>query len=97
MIGQIAARTDEMRIERRLTDPRTKTGNVKLPIRRAITAVVTAIASGCKGFSEMEHLTKGLGPGARGKLGLTKRIPDTTAGDLVAKLNPLKPCKQFCF
>ena len=88
MIGQIAARTDEMRIERRLTDPRTKTGNVKLPIRRAITAVVTAIASGCKGFSEMEHLTKGLGPGARGKLGLTKRIPDTTASDLVAKLNP---------
>jgi predicted transposase YbfD/YdcC len=88
MIGQITARTAEMRIESRLTDPRTKTGNVKLPMRRAITAVVTAIASGCKGFGEMEHLTKGLGAGARSKLNLTKRIPDTTAGDLLARLNP---------
>ena len=88
MIGQLAARTDEMNIEKRLTDPRTKAGNIKLSLRRAVTCTVAAIASGCKGFGEMEHLTKGLGTGARRRLNLPKRIADTTVADLAARLEP---------
>lgn len=88
MIGQLVARTDEMNIEKHLTDPRTKSGNIKLSMRRAITCTVTALAGGCKGFGEAEGLTKRLGAGARVALGLPGRIPDTTLSDLVVKLNP---------
>ncbi len=88
MVGQLAVRTGELNVEKRVTDPRTKLGNVKLSPRQAITATVAGIASGCKGFAELEHLTKGLGQGARRKLNLARRIPDTTAADLMARLNP---------
>jgi hypothetical protein len=50
--------------------------------------VVVSIAAGCKSLSELEKLTEEMSPAARRKLKLNRRVPDTTARDVLTKLAP---------
>lgn len=54
-----------------------------------IKLVLLAILAGCQGLAEVEEFSEGLSPHVRRKLGLPKRMPDTTLRDFLAKLNPM--------
>lgn len=84
-VGLVAARTAELDIEG-VNDPRK--GAVKVSVREALTGVLTGMVAGCKGLGELEDLTSWLGCGARKRLKLWRRLPDTTLRDLLMKLSP---------
>lgn len=86
VLGQVAARTAELPMEKYIDDPRTD--NVQRSLRSVVVPVLAGIIAGCKGFGELEQLTDNLGKGALRALGLRGRLPDTTARDLCGRLNP---------
>lgn len=87
-LGLIAAEIDQIDVENDVVDPRTRQGSVKHKLRQVLTAAFAGTAAGCNGFAELEALTENLGVGARKLLNLPCRIPDTTAADLVVRLQP---------
>lgn len=86
LLGQVAARTAELPLEKYIGDPRA--GPIERSLRSILVPVITGIVSGCKGFGELEQLTANLGDGALRALGLRGRLPDTTTRDLCCRLNP---------
>jgi len=85
LVGHLGVRTDELPLGQ-VAEPRT--GKVKLKMRSALTALITGIAAGCKGLAEVEELSDWMGRGARKRLRIFRRIPDTTMRDLVVKIEP---------
>ena len=86
LLGQVAARTAELPLEKYVDDPRTN--NILRSLRSIVVPVLTGIIAGCKGFGELEQLTDNLGKGALRALGLSGRLPDTTARDTLCRVNP---------
>lgn len=84
-VGHIATRMAELGLDH-VADPRV--GAVKWKVRDVLTASLVGMAAGCKGLGEVEELTTTLGRGARKQLRLWGRLPDTTARDLLCKLDP---------
>ena len=68
-------------------DSRDKRGR-RWNLNAVLKSVLTGLLSGLNGLTELEHLTDSLSPLSRILLGLKKRLPDTTARDILVKLNP---------
>ena len=84
--GLLTARLPELRLED-IHDPRDARGK-RWPIESLLTTVVAGIVAGCKGLKEAEDLTRDLsGPMAR-RLGLPRRVPDTTMRETLVRLEP---------
>ena len=84
-VGHLAARIAEIGLDS-VADPRV--GRVQWKVSGVLTGCVVGMAAGCKGLAEVEELTNTLGRGARKHLRLWRRLPDTTARDLLCKLDP---------
>ena len=98
-LGHLAAKTAAMDFENLVAEPRKKTGNVVWKLRAILTGVLVGMAAGCKGLAEVERLTDAMGKGARRLFNLPARLPDTTAGDVLVRLNCddlRKVLYQFC-
>jgi hypothetical protein len=81
------ARLDEVRDDR---DPR----GVRWPLRTLLRAVVVGMAAGAESLAKVEKLTEALSPAMRCKLGISRRVPDTTLRDNLCTVDPeqLGPC-----
>jgi hypothetical protein len=72
---------------RQILDPRNTRGRTwkcHLPFLRAI---LLGLACGCHGFKEVEELTEDMTTSVRRRLGIPRRIPDTTLRDFACKLD----------
>jgi hypothetical protein len=68
-------------------DPRRDRGKRWL-LRDLLAAMVVGMAAGCRGFGDVEALTAEMGWPARRRLGLSRRVPDTTLHDMACRLDP---------
>ncbi len=92
LLGLLATRLHELELGQ-VADPRK--GKVIWKMRTFLAAVLTGMVAGCKSLKEMEELTAELGKGARKLLGLQRRVPDTSARDLLVALEPTEIRKKI--
>src|SRR5690606_2720069 len=85
MIGQMRVRLEDPRFDL-VADPRRRAGRWRLVT--CLRAVVVAMIGGLKSFKGLEALTDEMSVAARRSLGFPRRLPDTTARDLVVRLSP---------
>lgn len=85
MVGLLRSRLPDPGFER-VADPRRRRG--RWPLATCLRTVVVAMLAGRQSFKQLEDLTAELSDGARGALGLRRRLPDTTARDMVARVSP---------
>jgi hypothetical protein len=76
--GFLAARLPELALEK-VPDPRARAGRWKLP--QILGATLLGLMAGCRSLSESEALTESLAPVMRRRLGIHRRLADTTARD----------------
>jgi hypothetical protein len=84
--GFLRARLDELGLEQVL-DPRSNQGK-RWQLHHVLAMVLLGLMAGCKGLAELEELsgdTKGV---IRRWLGISGRLPDTTARSILCRLNP---------
>ena len=70
-----------------VADPRGKHGRL-WPLKTVLTAVVLGIATGCKSLLHTEALTNELSAAVCQRLGLSRRLPDTTMRQALVKVAP---------
>jgi len=85
-IGLIAARVDELQLER-VADPRGKQGR-RWGLAQLLSPALVGLATGCRGLKETEQLTAELPPPVRKRLHIPRRVPDTTLRNTVGQLEP---------
>jgi hypothetical protein len=86
MIGVLAARLPEARLDQ-VKDPRGLRGRRwALPI--LLRAVLVAMVAGCKSLALAEALTAEMSVPLRKRLGIARRIADTTMRDVLCALDP---------
>jgi hypothetical protein len=56
-------------------------------LEQLLTAVVLGVMAGCHGLHELEQLTELLSPAMRRRLGIKRRMPDTTVRDVLCALS----------
>ena len=83
MAGLLNAHLPELGLEQ-VSDPRSRWRRWSLP--QVLQAVVVGLMAGCRGLGELESLSERLSVGARRLLRLPRRLPDTTARDVVCRL-----------
>lgn len=81
--GLLAARLPELGLEE-VPDPRAREGRWSLA--QILTAALVGLIAGCRGLWEAEQLTGSLAPAMRRRLGLPRRLADTTARDLLCRV-----------
>ncbi len=86
-LGLLAAEIARFDVENDITEPRTKRGNIANPLRRVLTATLVGIFAGCRSFSDMERLTANLSGAVRKLLNLPGRLSDTSASDVIVRLD----------
>jgi DDE_Tnp_1-associated len=86
VLGVLAARLPEARLDQ-VKDPRNRKGR-RWKLEILLRAVLVAIVAGCKGLAQAEALTAEMSAAARRRLGLARRIADTTLRDLLCMLEP---------
>jgi hypothetical protein len=84
--GYLAARLAQIGLDD-VPDPRSKQGR-RWPLRQVLTASLLGLMAGCKNLREVERLTQKLSRPIRRKLGLPRRLPDTTAREVLCRLAP---------
>lgn len=82
--GILNSRLPDLDLER-MSDPRHEKGR-KWKQEQLATATLTALMAGRKSTAEAESLTEQLSPAMRKKLGLVRRLPDTTWRDWLCQL-----------
>jgi hypothetical protein len=82
--GLLAARLPELDLEE-VPDPRAREGRWKLP--QILRATLLGLMAGCRSLWEAEQLTERLAPAMRRRLGLTRRLADTTARDALCRVS----------
>src|SRR5580704_7216857 len=86
MIGVLTARLPEARLEQ-VKDPRGVKGRRwALPV--LLRAVLVAMVAGCKSLALVEALTAEMSVPLRKRLGIARRIADTTLRDALCALDP---------
>ena len=92
MVGVLVSRLPEAQLGS-VDDPRDRRG-VRWGLKTLLTTIVVAIAVGRKSLAEAEALTEEMSPAVRTRLGITRRVPDTTLRDTLVAVNPetLRPC-----
>jgi hypothetical protein len=73
---------------RQIVDPRDTRGRTWKSHLPFLMAILLGLACGCHGFKEVEELTEDLSKSVRRRLGIPRRIPDTTLRDFACKLDP---------
>jgi hypothetical protein len=93
MTGYILARLPETGLDE-VADPRR--GPKAWKLHQLLTAVIVGAMAGCGSLREVEQLTQLLSPAMRRKLGLVRRLPDTTLRDALCALavDELRACLQ---
>jgi predicted transposase YbfD/YdcC len=87
MIGVLNSRLPDVGLHA-TEDPRRKK-STKWGIGPILNVVVAAMVAGCKSLDHLESLTNEMSVAARGKLGLKRRLPDTTVRDLLVRVEPM--------
>jgi len=82
MAGLLHARLPELHLDG-VADPRAREG--RWAMGQILRATLIGLMAGCKNLWETEELTESLSPAMRRKLGLPRRIPDTTMRDALCK------------
>jgi hypothetical protein len=75
------ARLDEV------PDPRDRRGR-RWPLGTLLRSAVVGLVSGAQGLGDVERTTAELTPAVRRRLGIRRRVPDTTLRDTLCKLRP---------
>jgi len=86
MAGVINARLPEVGLEQ-VADPRKAQGK-RWDLVPLLKAPLIAMAAGLKSFADTEKLTEEMSPAMRKKLGIKRRIPDTTMRNMAVKMAP---------
>ena len=86
MLGVLVARLPESQLDK-INDPRDVRGR-RWPLAVLLRAVLIALVAGCKSLAQAEALTAEMSVVARKRLGLARRIADTTMRDLLCMLEP---------
>lgn len=86
MVGMLASRLPEAQLGE-VDDPREARGK-RWQLAALLRAVVVGVAVGCKSLAETEALTAEMSPALRGRLGIRRRIADTTMRDVLVKVEP---------
>ncbi len=81
--GLLAARLPELGLEE-VPDPRAREGRWSLA--QILRATLLGLMAGCRSLSEAEVLTEHLAPAMRRRLGLSRRLADTTARDALCRV-----------
>ncbi len=84
--GVINARLPEVGLKQ-VSDPRDARG-IRWDLVPILTAPLVAMAAGLKSFAEAENLTAEMSRAMRRKLGIRRRVPDTTMRNTIVKMNP---------
>jgi hypothetical protein len=87
LVGVLVARLPEARLED-VADPRARSGRRWKELRPLLVAVITAMCAGAKSLADLEKMTTVMVPALRRRLGIARRIPDTTERDLLCKMEP---------
>ena len=91
IIGMLSARIPRLGIKRHLNDPRDARGQ-SWELQSLVTAMLVGLMAGCKNLAEVERLTAELSSASRKRLGIFRRIADTTMRDFAVALSPLEVC-----
>jgi hypothetical protein len=83
VVGVLRARLPEVALEE-VPDPRAREGRWSLA--QILQATLLGLLAGCKSLSEAEALTENLAPAMRRRLGLPRRLADTTARDALCRV-----------
>lgn len=86
MAGVLSARLPEIGLEQ-VADARSPQGIRWPKLKPLLAAPLVAMASGLKSFADTEKLTEEMSSAIRRKLGITRRIPDTTMRNTAVKLS----------
>ena len=86
MAGVINARLPEIGLKQ-VSDPR-KAQGIRWELGPLLAAPLVAMAAGLKSFADTEKLTEEMSPAMRKKLGIKRRIPDTTMRNTTVKMAP---------
>ncbi|RNC64025.1 MAG: ISAs1 family transposase, partial [Desulfuromonadales bacterium] len=83
LAGLLRSRLPEVALEE-VPDPRAREGRWRLA--QILTATLAGLMAGCRSLSEAEGLTENLAPAMRRRLGLPRRLADTTARDALCRV-----------
>ncbi len=83
MAGLLRARLPELDLDG-VSDPRAREGRWTLP--QILRAVLVGLMAGCRSLAESEALSDTLAPAMRRRLGLPRRLADTTARDALCRV-----------
>jgi hypothetical protein len=83
VVGLLRARLPELALDE-VPDPRAREG--RWTLAQILRATLLGLMAGCKSLSESEALTEGLAPAMRRRLGLPRRLADTTARDALCRV-----------
>lgn len=86
IIGMLAKRLGEARLDE-INDPRDPRGR-RWPLPALLSGALLGLVAGSRSLKAVEELTDELGPPVRRKLGISRRIPDTTLRDTLSMLMP---------
>lgn len=86
MLGVLIARMPEIRLDQ-VKDPRQRRGR-RWALDVLLRAVLVAMVAGCKSLAQAEALTAEMSVALRRKLGIPRRIADTTMRDVLCTLDP---------
>jgi len=81
--GLLRSRLPELNLEE-VPDPRAREGRWSLA--QILRAALVGLMAGCRSLSESEALTESLAPAMRRRLGLPRRLADTTARDALCRV-----------
>lgn len=82
--GLLRARLPELQLEE-VPDPRAREGRWSLA--QLLRAALVGLMAGCRSLSETEVLTEHLSPAMRRRLGLSRRLADTTSRDTLCRVS----------
>jgi hypothetical protein len=86
IIGMLAKRLGEARLDE-IDDPRDPRGR-RWSLPALLSGALLGLVAGSRSLKAVEELTDELGPPVRRKLGISRRIPDTTLRDTLSMLSP---------
>ena len=91
-MGAFNKRLPEARLDA-VPDPRHQP-SCRWRLATILKVIAMSMVAGCKSFKQMEALSKESSLATRKKLGIPRRLPDTTARETVIRLEPddIRPC-----
>ena len=87
VIGLLRARLPEPRFEG-VADPRRRPGRRGWKVATVLRTVLVGMVAGARSLAAVEELTAEMSRAARKAVGIARRLPDTTARDLLVALDP---------